>query len=405
MKDLKRRKVCVVGLGYVGLPAAAVLASRGYSVHGVDVDPHAVETVNAGRAHIVEPDLDMLVRAATQTGALRAHLTPTEADVFLLCVPTPMTHDHRPDLSHVESATRSIIPHLRPGNLIVLESTSPPGTTERLAEIVRQAANLEEGRVYIAHAPERVLPGKVLREVVENDRVVGGVDEGSTQQAVEFYETFVTGQVHPTSARMAETVKLVENSFRDVNIAFANELSLICDELKLDTWELIDLANKHPRVSILSPGAGVGGHCIAVDPWFIVDRAPEQARLIRIAREVNDSKPDWLVTRIKRRAERFRKPQVALLGLAYKPDIDDLRESPAAHIARRLVHELDADVRIVEPHLASHPEFTLWSAVEAIEGADIVAVLVGHRAFRQLSPTLFAEKVVFDPCGILRKVR
>lgn len=396
--------VCVIGLGYVGLPTAAVLASRGYAVHGVDVNPKAVETINSGKAHIVEPDLDLLVRAAVQTGTLRAHTFPAAADVFVVCVPTPFKGDHEPDLSYVEAATRLICPFLAPGNLVVLESTSPPGTTEMMAKIVENETGLGRSQVYFAHAPERVLPGRVLREIVENDRIIGGIDDASTQRCVEFYSTFVTGEIHTTNSRTAETTKLVENAYRDVNIAFANELSLLADELAVDVWELIRLANRHPRVNILNPGCGVGGHCIAVDPWFLVHSAPATTRLIRTSREVNDHKPEWVVDRVKRKAARFKRPKIACLGLAYKPDIDDLRESPAVHIVEHLLadKELDADIAVVEPYVASLPGFPLAPLDTAIADADIILVLCGHKQFRNISPTLLAEKILIDTCGALR---
>lgn len=397
-------KVCVVGLGYVGLPTAAVLASRGYDVHGVDVNPKAVETINSGKAHIVEPDLDLLVRAAVQTGKLRAHTTPAAADVFMVCVPTPFKGDHEPDLSYVESATRLICPFLKEGNLVVLESTSPPGTTEMMAEIVARETSLPPGAVRFAHAPERVLPGKVLREIVENDRIIGGLDDASTQACVDFYSTFVSGEIHTTDCRTAETAKLVENAYRDVNVAFANELSLLAEELKLDVWEVIRLANRHPRVNILSPGCGVGGHCIAVDPWFLVHGAPAVTRLIRTAREVNDHKPEWVVERVKRKAARFKRPRIACLGLAYKPDIDDLRESPAVHIVEKLLadKELDADIAVVEPYVAKHPAFTLVPLDQALADADIVLILAAHKPFKKIPPNLLAEKIIIDTCGALR---
>lgn len=395
--------VCVVGLGYVGLPTAAVLASRGYDVHGVDVNPKAVETINSGKAHIVEPDLDLLVRAAVQTGKLKAHTTPAAADVFMVCVPTPFKGDHEPDLSYVESATRLICPFLKPGNLVVLESTSPPGTTEMMAGIVARETGLDATQVHFAHAPERVLPGKVIREIVENDRIIGGLDDAATQACVDFYATFVSGEIHSTSARTAETAKLVENAYRDVNIAFANELSVLADELSLDVWELIRLANRHPRVNILSPGCGVGGHCIAVDPWFLVHAAPAATRLIRTGREVNDRKPEWVVDRVKRKAARFKRPKIACLGLAYKPDIDDLRESPAVHIVESLLADksLDADIAVVEPYVASHPKFPLVPLDKALADADIVLVLCAHKQFKKISPTLLAEKILIDTCGAL----
>ena len=398
-------KVCVVGLGYVGLPTAAVLASRGYDVHGVDVNPKAVETINSGRAHIVEPDLDLLVRAAVQTGKLKAFTAPAEAEVFVVCVPTPFKGAHEPDLSYVESATRLICPFIKPGNLVVLESTSPPGTTEMMADIVAKETGLEPVQVHFAHAPERVLPGKVLREIVENDRIIGGIDDASTQACVDFYSTFVSGEIHTTDARTAETAKLVENAYRDVNIAFANELSLLAEELKLDVWELIRLANRHPRVNILTPGCGVGGHCIAVDPWFLVSSAPVITRLIRTAREVNDHKPEWVIDRVKRKAARFKRPKIACLGLAYKPDIDDLRESPAVHIVEKLLadKDLDADIAVVEPYVSSHPKFKLAPLEQALADADIVLLLTAHRPFKKIPANQLAEKIVIDACGALRR--
>ena len=396
------KKVCVVGLGYIGLPTAAVLASRGYEVHGVEVNPEAAEVINSGRAHIVEPELDILVRAAVETDRLRAYPQPATADVFMLCVPTPLTGDHAPDLSYVRAATESICEYLREGNLVILESTSPPGTTEMIADLVYGRTDLEPGSVQFAHAPERVLPGKILREVVENDRIIGGVDEVSTEVCAGFYRTFVSGTLHLTTARTAETAKLVENAFRDVNIAFANELSILCHHLKLDVWELIRLANRHPRVQILSPGPGVGGHCIAVDPWFLVHAEPDATPLMRQARLVNEGKPHWVVERVKRRAERLKNARIACLGLAYKPDIDDLRESPALRIVRELDELSDVSLSVVEPNLEKHPEFELVSLERALEGADIVLILVGHKEFLSISPQLLEEKVVFDTCGVLR---
>jgi UDP-N-acetyl-D-mannosaminuronic acid dehydrogenase len=395
-------KVCVVGLGYIGLPTAAVLASRGYSVHGVEVDARAAEIINSGRAHIVEPDLDILVRAAVETRKLEAHPTPAPCDVFMLCVPTPVAPGHAPDLSYVQSATESICPVLRAGNLVILESTSPPGTTEMIAEIVAKNTKLGRGEIFFAHAPERVLPGQILREVVQNDRIVGGLDAKSGEVCATFYRTFVSGQVHVTTARMAETAKLVENAYRDVNIAFANELSMLAEELELDVWDLIALANRHPRVNILNPGPGVGGHCIAVDPWFLVHTAPELTPLIRQARETNSKKPDWVVERIVRRAERLKRARIACLGLAYKPDIDDLRESPSVEVVRRLQARGEYDLRVVEPNLEKHPEFQLSTLESALDGADIVVFLVAHREFKHIPKNLLAEKIIIDTCGALR---
>jgi UDP-N-acetyl-D-mannosaminuronic acid dehydrogenase len=394
--------VCVVGLGYIGLPTAAVLASRGYTIHGVEVDVRAAEIINSGRAHIVEPDLDILVRAAVETRKLRAHPLPAEADVFLICVPTPVAAGHVPDLSYVERATESLCPHLRPGNLVILESTSPPGTTEKIANIVQKRTGLTPAQVAYAHAPERVLPGQILREVVQNDRIVGGLDAQASERCAAFYRTFVAGQVHITTARMAETVKLVENAFRDVNIAFANELSVLADALSLDVWDLIALANRHPRVKILNPGPGVGGHCIAVDPWFLVHSAPELTPLMRQARETNSAKPAWVVERVKRRAARLKRARIACLGLAYKPDIDDLRESPAVEVVQHLAAEGDYELRVVEPNLETHPDFKLLPLHQALDGADIVLFLVAHRDFKTIPKPLLAEKIIFDTCGALR---
>ena len=395
-------RVCVVGLGYTGLPTAAVLASRGYEVHGVEVKPEAVDTINSGRAHIVEPDLDMLVQAAVSTGRLRAHLSPAEADVFILCVPTPCSEDNQPVLDFVLDAAHSVAPFVRAGNLVVLESTSPPGTTERLARILHEETGIPEGEIRVAHAPERVLPGRILREVVENDRLVGGVDERSTAACADFYRTFVTGDILPTNARTAETVKLTENAYRDVNIAFANEVSIVADELHLDVWELIDLANRHPRVDILRPGPGVGGHCIAVDPWFLIAACPDSTPLMRTARTVNLEKPGWVVERVRRRAERFKAPQIACLGLAYKPNVDDLRESPALQIVRELAAAGVGELRVVEPNLARHAEFDLVGCEEALEGADIVLFLVAHDEFRRIARKDLEEKTIIDTCGVLR---
>jgi len=401
-KILKNTKICVVGLGYIGLPTAAVLSSRGYDVHGFEVNPKAVEIINSGRAHVVEPDLDILVRAAVQTGKLKAATEPAAADIFMLCVPTPFKGEYVPDLSYVQKATETICPLIEKGNLIILESTSPPGTTEMVAKIVTKNTGLSRDEVHFANAPERVLPGKILREVVENDRIIGGLNDASTEACAKFYETFVSGELHLTSARTAETAKLVENAFRDVNIAFANELSRLSEDLGLDVWRVIELANKHPRVNILSPGPGVGGHCIAVDPWFLVHASPESTPLIRTAREVNEQKPLRVVERIISRAERFKNPTIACLGLAYKPDIDDLRESPAVTIVDALIESKVGKVRVVEPYIESHDRYDLQTLEEALPAADIVVVLVAHRPFKKIPPHLLAEKTVFDICGALR---
>ena len=401
-KILENKKICVVGLGYIGLPTAAVLSSRGYDVHGFEVNPKAVEIINSGRAHVVEPDLDILVRAAVQTGKLKASTEPAAADIFMLCVPTPFKGEYEPDLTYVRKATESICPLIEKGNLIILESTSPPGTTEMIAEVVAEQTSLTTADIHFAHAPERVLPGKILREVVENDRIIGGIDDASTDICAEFYSTFVSGELHLTNARTAETAKLVENAFRDVNIAFANELSLFAEQLGLDVWRVIELANKHPRVNILSPGPGVGGHCIAVDPWFLVHASPETTPLIRQARVVNEGKPHQVVDRIKRRAERFKNPTIACLGLAYKPDIDDLRESPAVTIVDALLESNIGNISIVEPYVEEHDRYQLTPLEEALTAADIVVVLVAHKQFKKIPPHLLAEKTLIDVCGALR---
>jgi UDP-N-acetyl-D-mannosaminuronic acid dehydrogenase len=400
-------KICIIGLGYIGLPTAALLASRGYQIHGVDVNAAVVETINQGKIHIVEPDLDDYVKTAVSTGRLKADVQPCEAGVFIIAVPTPFhptaTPDEcpKPNVDYVVAATEKIAPYVRAGNLVILESTSPVGTTERVQAVLQKMRpelfNSLPDEVFVAHCPERVLPGKIMHELVHNDRIVGGVTQAATQAAAEFYRGFVQGEVLETDARTAEMCKLTENSFRDVNIAFANELSMICDKLDINVWELIRLANRHPRVNILQPGPGVGGHCIAVDPWFIVDSSPEEAKLIRTAREVNNYKSAWVIEKIKNAAltvelEQGRKPVIACLGLAFKPDIDDLRESPALHIVRALTQEHDHIVA-VEPNISTdtdpatlgvqNPKFRLLDLIEAGRKADIFVLLVAHKEFKQ----------------------
>ncbi|MDE5086179.1 MAG: UDP-N-acetyl-D-mannosamine dehydrogenase, partial [Trichodesmium sp. St16_bin2-tuft] len=373
-------------------------ANRGFRVHGVDVNPMVVEFITQGKAHISEPDLDVLVRAAVNSGNLTVGLEPMSADVFILAVPTPFQDNHVPDVSYVEAATRAIAPYVTEGNLIILESTSPVGTTEKVAVWLKELRpELDvDALVYIAHCPERVLPGQTLKELVVNDRVIGGVNSVSAEKAAEFYRKFVTGEVLCTLSRMAELAKLAENAFRDVNIAFANELSIICDQLDVDIWELIKLANRHPRVNILQPGPGVGGHCVAVDPWFIVDSAPEKARLIRMAREVNDSKPDFVVAKVKEAAAKFKEPKIACLGLSYKPDIDDLRESPAIKVVEKLLADQVGKVFVVEPHINKLPKnldkldnLKLDNIVSALDNSNIVVKLVNHRVFHD-----FYQKIV-----------
>jgi UDP-N-acetyl-D-mannosaminuronic acid dehydrogenase len=406
--------ISIIGLGYIGLPTAAAFAARRKKVIGVDVSQHAVDTINKGEIHIVEPELDMLVHAAVTAGYLRATLSPEAADAFLIAVPTPFTEGNKPDLSFIEAASRSIAPVLKKGDLVVLESTSPVGATEKMAQWMadlrpdltfpQQAGELSDIRV--AHCPERVLPGHVIRELVENDRVIGGMTRKCGERARELYQTFVQGECILTDARTAEMCKLTENSFRDVNIAFANELSIITDKLDINVWELIRLANRHPRVKILQPGPGVGGHCIAVDPWFIVDSAPEQARLIRMARSVNDDKPLYVIAAIERAARRFKEPVIACLGLAFKADIDDLRESPAVDIVRELADRNIGQVIAVEPNIKELPEglegkVTLGELHDAVTQADIVVILVDHLPFKRIDPLRLHAKIVIDTRGLL----
>lgn len=396
------KTICVVGLGYIGLPTASFLGTKGYTVYGVDSSPDVVRTINKGEIHIVEPDLDVLVKSAVQSGRLTAGTQPRQSDIFILAVPTPLTADRRPDLSYVESATRAISPHVRPGNLVILESTSPVGTTDELvAAVLREAGHDTENEVWVAHCPERVLPGRILIELVENDRIVGGINPRATEEAVSFYSTFVRGEVLATDSRTAEMTKLVENSFRDVNIAFANELSFLCDSEGINLWELISLANRHPRVNVLQPGPGVGGHCIAVDPWFLVSRAPDLARLIRTAREVNDEKPRWVIAKIRRSAQRFKRPVIGCLGVSFKADVDDLRESPALSIVRALVAEEVGEILVAEPNLSKSDEFDLRPFAEVIQASDIVVLLVDHREFRELKATDFKEKLLIDTRGVI----
>lgn len=414
--------VSMIGLGYIGLPTAAMFAARRVQVIGVDINQHAVDTINRGEIHIVEPELDMIVRSAVTEGHLRATTRPEPADAFLIAVPTPFKGEHEPDVSYVQAAAESIAPVLRAGNLVVLESTSPVGTTEQLVQWLAAArpdlrfpgsaaAAVGPVDVHVAYCPERVLPGHVVRELVENDRIIGGLTPACSALAVDLYRTFVEGELLVTNARTAEMCKLTENSFRDVNIAFANELSLICDRIGIDVWELIRLANHHPRVNILQPGAGVGGHCIAVDPWFIVDKTPDLSHLIRTAREVNDGKPRWVGERV-RAAVRERassgngRARVAVLGLAFKPNIDDLRESPALHIAEDLHRGGEVECLFVEPNIDALPKSLaggkLATLDEALAVADVVAVLVAHREFADLSSKLRQGQVVVDAVGTLR---
>ncbi len=414
--------VSIIGLGYIGLPTAAVLASRGVNVIGVDVNPEIVATINEGRIHIVEPELDVLVHGAVHAGKLRAYTRPQKAQAFLIAVPTPITPDHQPDMTYVEKASRSIAPVLEKGNLVVLESTSPVGSTELMARWLseerpdmtfpHQAG--EAADVSLAYCPERVLPGAVVHELVRNDRVIGGMTSRCAGRARDLYRTFVQGDCLISDAKTAEMTKLTENAFRDVNIAFANELSLICDKIGIDVWELISLANRHPRVNILRPGPGVGGHCIAIDPWFIVASAPEQARLIRQSREVNDHKPEWVTGKVNEAIAGLRKNResvsIACLGLAFKANIDDLRESPSLEIAKSLAKDRSAQILVVEPHITQLPDVLnsssnvrLLGLAEALDMADIVVLLVDHDDFRAINQDALRGKVIVDTRGMIRK--
>jgi UDP-N-acetyl-D-mannosaminuronic acid dehydrogenase len=394
-----------MGLGYIGLPTASVLATKGFHVHGVDVRPDVVETIRQGKIHIEEPDLDILVRSAVNSGQLKAGHEPQTADVFMICVPTPIRPDHSPDLSYIEQACQTIRPHVQPGALIILESTSPPRTTDQV--VLRHAVpdNLRVGEdVFVAHCPERVLPGRILLEVVQNDRVVGGVTPACTRRAQAFYESFVNGRVLGTSAVAAEVTKLVENAYRDVNIAFANELSIVADKLNLDTWEVIELANRHPRVDILAPGPGVGGHCISVDPWFLIHADPQHTPLIQAARQVNDGKPQYVVEKIARLARQFAAPVIGCLGVTYKADVDDLRESPSLDIVLELIGRQVGEVLACDPHVSPNrvAEFPLYTLSEVLERSHILVLLTDHREFRDVPKRILQEKVVVDTRGIWR---
>lgn len=411
--------ICVLGLGYIGLPTAAILAAHNNNVIGVDVDPEVVETINNGKIHIIEPDLDILVHTVVADGYLRASLTPQKADVFIIAVPTPLTEDKCPDLSFVESAVISCAPFLKQGDLVILESTSPVGTTEKLAKLFSELRpdlrfpphNNQD--VSLAYCPERVMPGKILRELVANTRIIGGISFSCSAKAVSFYNLFVVGECIITDARTAEMCKLTENSFRDVNIAFANELSMLCDELDIDVWELIGLANRHPRVNILQPGPGVGGHCIAVDPWFIVSSV-KTAKLITTARQINDYKPNWVMSKFYAELAKFlqitadksaKDVTVVCLGLTFKPDVDDLRESPALRIVVSLAESHNGPLFIVEPNINELPaniknSTKLVDLDSALAEADIILALVGHKLFREISLAKWNQYLMIDLCGL-----
>lgn len=400
-------KACFIGLGYIGLPTAIIAAEHGIDVVGVDINPQVVEMTNKGLIHIVEPGLQELCQQVVASGHLKASVKPEVSDVYLIVVPTPFKGNHEPDISYVETATRSTIPLLKEGDLFVIESTSPVGTTNKMTELIFSLRPELKGKIYIAYCPERVLPGNVIYELVHNDRVIGGIDPESTGKAIEFYSRFVKGTLHNTNAKTAEMCKLTENSSRDVQIAFANELSLICDKAGINIWELIELANKHPRVNILQPGSGVGGHCIAVDPYFITAEFPYESQLIAKAREINNYKAFWCAEKIENAMLKFelkhhRQPIVAMMGLAFKPNIDDLRESPAKYITTKVMQSHNnADILVVEPNVQEHKVFKLTDYREAYEKADIVAFLVAHKEFKELPYR--GNKVVLDFCGIFKK--
>lgn len=396
-----------MGLGYIGLPTAIIAAKHGIKVTGVDVNPDVVAKTNAGHLHIVEPGLGDLLKEVVADGSLHAVTKPEVSDAYFMVVPTPFKGNHEPDTSFVEAATRAVIPVLKEGDLYVIESTSPVGTTEAMAEIIYAERPELKGKIYIAYCPERVLPGNVIYELVHNDRVIGGIDEASTKKAIEFYSQFVKGKLHPTNARTAEMCKLTENSSRDVQIAFANELSLICDRAGINVWELIELANKHPRVNILRPGCGVGGHCIAVDPYFLTADFPKESKIIATARAINNYKADWCAEKVVNAMLRFeldnhRKPTVAMMGVAFKPDIDDLRESPAKYIITKVMQDCNnGDVLVVEPNVEAHNVFKLTPYEEAYEKADIVVFLTAHTPFKSLPWR--DDKVILDFCGVFKK--
>lgn len=400
-------KACFMGLGYIGLPTAIIAAKYGIEVVGVDVNQEVVDTTNSGKLHIVEEGLEELLKEVIASGKFKAYARPQEADAYFIVVPTPFKGNHKPDISFVEAATKMVLPLLKEGDLFVIESTSPIGTTEKMAELIFESRPELKGKLHIAYCPERVLPGNIIYELVNNDRVIGGIDEASTEKAKEFYSYFVKGQLHSTNCRTAEMCKLTENASRDVQIAFANELSLICDKAGINVWELIELANRHPRVNILQPGCGVGGHCIAVDPYFISSAYPSESRIISEARQVNNYKAKWCAEKVRRamvdyELNNHRVPVVALMGLAFKPNIDDLRESPAKSIASRVLQSSNnGNVMVVEPNIEEHNVFKLTNYKTAYEHADIVVFLVNHNEFAELNYRTDVE--VLDFCGVFKK--
>ncbi len=397
---MDKRKICIIGLGYIGLPTAALLANKGYKVEGVDIKESIIKTINNGDIHIVEPDLDKYVKKAVDDNNLHASLTPQNADIFIIAVPTPFHEGYIPNIDYIIAATKMIAPFIKENNIVILESTSPVGTTKKMEQTLK-AEGVNTSNIYISHCPERVLPGNIMKELVENDRIVGGINHKSTIETIKFYKEFVEGEIFATDANTAEMAKLTENSFRDVNIAFANELSILCDKQNIDSLELIKLANKHPRVNILSPGPGVGGHCIAVDPWFIINKDPRNAKIIKAAREINIYKSEWVIEKIISAALDFekingKKPTIGCFGLAFKPDIDDLRESPSVNITKALIDK-KFEVLAVEPNIENSKDFKLVSTQEAINKSDIFVMLVAHKEFKNLS-----IKTDLDFCGVLK---
>ncbi len=413
-------KICVIGLGYIGLPTAAILASRKLQIIGVDVDPKVVSTINSGKIHIIEPDLDILVQSTVNQGFLRAYTTPKQADAYIIAVPTPFGENSSPNLSYIESASKSIAPFLEPGNLVILESTSPVGTSEKMADwlagerpdLTFPQSHGNKAEIRIAHCPERVLPGYIIRELVENDRVIGGISEACAISAAELYKTFISGVCTLTDIRTAEMCKLVENAFRDINIAYANELSIICDDLGINVWELIELANRHPRVEILKPGPGVGGHCIAVDPWFIVSQSNGKAKLVEMARNVNDGKPSWVINKVDQAVQKLKSTdkhhtsfKLACYGISFKADIDDIRESPALRIALELSDKYPGNVYITDPCVSEldrvYRDRLQMVPIEQVSDADIHVLLVDHNSFRQGKPD---TGIIVDTRGIWSQI-
>lgn len=399
-------KACFMGVGYIGLPTSIIAAKNGIQILGVDINPKVVEKTNAGELHIIEPGMEEILKEVVMSGMFRASTIPEVCDAYFMVVPTPFKGNHEPDISYVEAATRSVIPYLKEGDLYVIESTSPVGTTELMASIIYAERPELEGQIYIAYCPERVLPGNVIYELIHNDRVIGGLNPESTEKAINFYSQFVRGVLHKTNARTAEMCKLTENSSRDVQIAFANELSMICDKANINVWELINLANKHPRVNILQPGCGVGGHCIAVDPYFITAEFPAESQLIGKAREINNYKSFWCAEKVKNamleyELKNHRKPIVAMMGLAFKPNIDDLRESPAKYVTTKVMQNCNnATIFVVEPNVKEHNVFKLTDYEEAYDKADIVVFMVAHDLFTSLPYR--KDKVILDFCGIYK---